>query len=300
MNLRADLTMDQIERIDVTDWAGRAEAKLSDHAVDALEGGSALRLALPFALDKAEARILHDAVLSGDRKNVSYDSRDERLKGASDDSELRNALLNACRRYQRQTVELAGRLFPPYRDALDVGRTSFRPAEIAGRVPKSWRKDDLRLHVDAFPASPVHGRRMLRLFTNVNPSSAARHWQLGETFPAIAEKFLPRVPKYSLLTARMLATLKVTKTVRSRYDHCMLHIHDSMKGDLDYQRIVSREDVHFAPGETWIIFSDQVSHAVRSGRFVFEQTIYLPVESQRFPERSPLRVLERMVGRALI
>jgi hypothetical protein len=195
---------------------------------------------------------------------------------------------------------LAGRLFPPYRDAMEAGRTSFRPAEVAGRKPKSWRKDDSRLHVDAFPATPVHGRRMLRFFTNVDSSGAIRHWQLGEPFARVTERFLPRVPKYSPFAARMLAALHVTKTVRSDYDHCMLHIHDSMKGDLDYQRTVPKEDAYFAAGRTWIVFSDQVSHAVLSGRCIFEQTIYLPVEAQRFPERSPLRVLERVAGRALI
>ena len=47
-------------------------------------------------------------------------------------------------------------------------RASFRPAEIAGRQT-SWRKDDTRLHIDSFPASPVQGRRILRVFSNVNP-----------------------------------------------------------------------------------------------------------------------------------
>ena len=30
--------------------------------------------------------------------------------------------------------------------------TFFRPAEVAGRLT-TWRKDDTRLHIDAFPAS---------------------------------------------------------------------------------------------------------------------------------------------------
>jgi hypothetical protein len=36
-----------------------------------------------------------------------------------------------------------------------------------------------------------------------------------------------------------------------------------------------------------------------SGQFAFEQTFYLPVEAMRDPERSPLRVLERLVGKSL-
>jgi hypothetical protein len=36
-----------------------------------------------------------------------------------------------------------------------------------------------------------------------------------------------------------------------------------------------------------------------SGQFAFEQTFYLPVHVMKDPERSPLRVLERLVGRTL-
>jgi len=37
-----------------------------------------------------------------------------------------------------------------------------------------------------------------------------------------------------------------------------------------------------------------------SGQFAFEQTFYLPVAAMNDPERSPLRILERMVGHSLI
>ncbi|MGE5337435.1 MAG: Kdo hydroxylase family protein [Gemmatimonadota bacterium] len=288
------------ERIDGIDWTGAVSTALSDRALDALEQGAVLRLALPFELAASEARLLREGVLSGKRKNASYDPRSGQVKGAADDPALRDALLSACARYHRLTRDLAVRLFPPYRDALADGRTSFRPAEVSGRVPKSPRKDDSRLHVDAFPATPVQGRRMLRFFSNVNPEGATRHWQVGEPFPQVAQRFLPRVPAYSPLVARALAALRVTKSVRSAYDHCMLHIHDDMKCDADYQRSAVHEDVHFAAGETWIVFTDQVSHAALAGRFMFEQTYYLPVAAQRFPDRSPLRVLERLSGRTLV
>jgi hypothetical protein len=68
---------------------------------------------------------------------------------------------------------------------------------------------------------------------------------------------------------------------------------------LRYQREVPQEQAEFAPGSTWICFSDQVMHAAMSGQFVFEQTFSLPVEGQDDPSRSPLRTLERMMGRRL-
>src|SRR5437879_4456654 len=53
------------------------------------------------------------------------------------------------------------------------------------------------------------------------------------------------------------------------------------------------------PDTSWIVFTDQVLHAAIAGRHMLEQTFHLPVAAQRFPERSPLRVLERLAGRRL-
>jgi hypothetical protein len=36
-----------------------------------------------------------------------------------------------------------------------------------------------------------------------------------------------------------------------------------------------------------------------SGEFAFEQTFYLPVSAMMYPDRTPLRVLERLAGRRL-
>ena len=88
-------------------------------------------------------------------------------------------------------VRLTQAMFPEYRGQLTRGRASFRPAEIAGRA-SSWRKDDTRLHVDSFPASPVQGRRILRVFTNVNPGQRPRSWRIGDSFEALATRFSPR------------------------------------------------------------------------------------------------------------
>ena len=55
----------------------------------------------------------------------------------------------------------------------------------------------------------------------------------------------------------------------------------------------------FAPGTTWVVFSDQVLHAAMGGRHMLEQTFYLPPAGLRHPETSPLAVLERLTGRRL-
>jgi hypothetical protein len=99
--------------------------------------------------------------------------------------------------------------------------------------------------------------------------------------------------------ATLLAALRVTKAPRSEYDHLMLGLHDAAKADGGYQRNCTQREVRFAPGTTWICYSDQVMHAASSGQYMLEQTTHLPLSALYEPARSPLAVLERITGRAL-
>jgi hypothetical protein len=193
--------------------------------------------------------------------------------------------------------ELVTTLFPRYAPYVKRARSSYRPQSAVGREV-SWRKDDSRLHVDAFPSRPNRGERILRVFTNVNPTED-RVWRVGEPFETMAKTLLPRISDPLPGASVVLAALGVTKGRRSVYDHLMLNLHDAAKSDLAYQRDCAQETVHFAPGTTWLCFSDQVMHAAISGQYMFEQTIHLPVAALYEPSRSPLAILERLTGRAL-
>jgi hypothetical protein len=72
-----------------------------------------------------------------------------------------------------------------------------------------------------------------------------------------------------------------------------------MKADDGFQQGSPQSRVDLAAGSTWLAFTDQVSHAATSGQYQLEQTFLLPVEAMASPERSPLRVLERIKGRPL-
>ena len=202
------------------------------------------------------------------------------------------------RRFSDSAAALARALAPRYAGATLRGRTSFRPAEIAGRVT-SWRHDDTRLHIDSFPATPVQGKRILRVFTNVNPNGRPRSWCVGEEFESVARRFAGalRIPLPG--TAAVLRLLRLTKSTRSPYDALMLQLHDRMKGDAAYQADAPRTRVDFPAGSTWMAFTDQVSHAALAGQHQLEQTFLLPVDAMIDRERSPLRVLERIKGRRL-
>jgi hypothetical protein len=201
-------------------------------------------------------------------------------------------------RFSHQAAQLVDRLLPRYRGQIVLGRTSFRPAEIAGRQ-SSWRKDDTRLHVDSFPSSPVQGRRILRVFSNVNPSARARAWRVGGDFESVAARFAPRLRMPLPGSGALLRALHVTKARRSPYDALMLQLHDRMKGDADFQERSEQERFEFPAGSTWLAFTDAVSHAATSGQYQLEQTFLLPVSAMLDEQRSPLRVLERITGRRL-
>jgi hypothetical protein len=163
----------------------------------------------------------------------------------------------------------------------------------------SWRKDDSRLHVDAFPSRPTDGERILRVFANINPQ-LPRVWRVGEPFEAMARTMLPRIRRPLPGAALALAGLRVTKGLRSEYDHLMLGLHDAAKADMDYQRQCGQQTVSFAPGTTWLCFSDQVMHAAVSGQYMLEQTIHLPVTALYDASRAPLAILQRLTGRTLV
>lgn len=253
---------------------------------------------LHFDLTESERKFLTPACLDGKSKNVSYRRANQALQGTSATGADRDNLLAMLQRYHQQSTAFLHAICPEYRSHITAGFTSFRPAQIAGRS-SSWRKDDTRLHVDAFPSRPLQGLRILRVFSNVNPSEP-RQWRVGEPFENIARTFLPKIKPQFPGSAWLLQIAHITKTRRTPYDHLMLGIHDGMKADEHYQSDSAQTALAIPPGTTWACFTDSVSHAAMSGQFCFEQTFYLPVIGMQSPAKSPLKVLERLTSRVLV
>ena len=291
--------MQVLEQLDLSSWQGPFANEIALRAADALERGQLLYAPqLSFELSPQEQAFLSPDCLDGKSKNISFRPQSGALQGTRHRGAEREALLALLRRYYQCSFDLLKGLCPGYASSLLPGFTSFRPVEIAGRST-SWRQDDTRLHVDAFPSRPMQGLRILRVFTNVNPLKP-RIWRVGENFEHASAKLLPGVKPHSPAKASLLYWLRVVKGRRTAYDHFMLGIHDQMKASDDYQSNVPQQQLVIPPGATWICYTDSVSHAAMSGQFAFEQTFYLPVSAMKYPERSPLRILERHVGRALV
>jgi len=286
-------------QIDRRDWLPAASADVSGSDVThVLESGNVVVLPhLAFAVRPHEAALFTPSIL-GAAKNASFYPEGRRLGGTSISADQAERLRSLMQRFSDAALGLVCDSCPRYRMRIERGRASFRPAEIAGRVT-TWRKDDTRLHVDSFPATPSGGRRILRVFTNVNPDGRVRSWRIGGEFEEVARRFAPQLRLPVPGMSQLLRILRITKTTRTPYDALMLQLHDRMKADADFQANAPQTAVDFAAGSTWIAFTDQVSHAAMAGQHQLEQTFLLPVDAMAAPERSPLRVLERITGKRL-
>ena len=266
-------------------------------------GGVLVCEKLAFDVSEDERRLFDAALTDEKRKSIYIRADRGGVTGTTAQGAQRDAVAAMISRYGSACHGLIDGLFPAYEARRYATGTSFRPRAIGDTTSGkalSWRKDDTRLHIDAFPSNPTHGDRILRVFTNAHPASMPRSWRVGEPFAAMAARFLPRAGQLAPGAAWLMHRLGITKRPRSAYDHLMLQLHDLAKADLDYQRTCPQRTVDFMPGTTWICFSDQVMHAAMSGQFMFEQTYRLPLAVIADTEASPLRVLERLTDHRLV
>lgn len=282
-------------------WHERFLDSEKQNALERLEAGRILFFPeLAFSLSAEEQQFLSPNYADPHAKNISYHSEQHKLWGVQHLTDQQHMELKGMLdRFAHYAFGLVKELLPRYTEELTIARTSFRPVQISNRKT-SYRKDDKRLHVDAFPSAPNQGKRILRVFCNINPHGEDRVWRVGEPFEKVATQFLPRIKKPIPCSAALLRFLKITKSYRTLYDHYMLHIHDSMKADDDYQQKASQQEIRFPAGSSWIVQTDDVSHAALAGQYVLEQTFYLPIKAMQDEGRSPLRVLERLLARPLV
>lgn len=273
---------------------GRAEdfaRRLEIEGLMALPGPS-------FALAPDELDLISPDRSDGQAKNISLGPGGD-VRGAAADPAATRRLAALLARYRSWARDQIGAVAPGYSPHLEIGRASLRTREVADGA-ESERRDDRRLHVDAFASQPTGGRRILRVFSNINPAGEARLWQVGEPFEAHARRWASKLRSPLPGEAWLLRRLGITRALRTPYDALMLGLHDRAKLDADYQASAPRRDVAFAPGAGWIVFTDSTVHAAIRGRFALEQTVYLPLAAMAAPEAAPARILERLTGRALV
>lgn len=143
--------------------------------IDSFEQGKVLCFPqLAFPLTPKEQALIKPELVDPKRKNISFNINKNHLNGVADPANEASvhALLE---RYYQHCKNLVETLLPEYRGKLLEPVNSLRVHEISQWQDKnSWRKDDTRLHVDAFPSRPIHGQRIIRVFHNITPHEVPR------------------------------------------------------------------------------------------------------------------------------
>ena len=269
-------------------------------SADALEAGQIVFLPkYGFPVAASYQPLFSQSILRKDSKSVSYSPVTRRLYGAAGSRQSLSLLQEMTRRFGDFAQKTVTRLLPIYGTGLIPARVSFRPIEIETR-PMPWRHDDTRLHIDAFPSSPIQGNRILRLYCNVNPAGQTHLWRIGEPFEQTASRFLPSIkPPFPFSSVALMLT-STTKSRRTFYDHIMLCLQDRMKRDQRYQAEAEQVKVEFPAGSTWLAFTDQVSHAAMRGQYQLEQTFLLDISRLHDQSTAPLHALEKLTRRKLV
>jgi hypothetical protein len=290
---------------------GRADARW---CCSQLEAGQILYLEqLPFALPEVDRQFLlsqrQDARY---HKNISYRPQEDKLRGfAAEQPAEVERLHRILRDYSRRTTEFLNGLLAPYAAQWTLDFATFRPIEEKGRDLPLHKRNDL-MHVDSFPSRPTRGARILRFFTNINPTEP-RVWLTADRFEPLAERYARQagLPRYAKLGSPMRRRLDGAVRAMKRavglraphyapYDRFMLRFHDFLKESGEFQASPARTQIDFPPGSAWMVFTDSVPHAVLSGQFALEQTYLIPLDAMQCPHLAPVRVLEKACGRPLI
>ncbi|MGO8700075.1 MAG: Kdo hydroxylase family protein [Limisphaerales bacterium] len=264
---------------------------------------------LPFVFSEEDREFLLSQRQSGSRlhKNISYRPLQNVLRGGGGSAEENGRLLEIMGRFSKEVTRFLARLLEPYAEHWTLDYASFRPEEEAGRKLPLHKRNDL-LHFDAFPTRPMNGHRILRCFTNINPS-ASRIWNTTEGFSTLATRYaetagLSRFAaegsrRSNPLVRRIKKALGLKAVDHSAYDRFMLRFHDFLKEQSDFQEKCRKVRLEFPPGSTWICYTDSVPHAVLSGQYALEQTFIIPMPAMVMPEMAPISLLEKMAGASL-
>lgn len=248
---------------------------------------------------------------SGLHKNMAYKPSLDRVSGADvqgADPEAAKRLHRILQEHSQRATNFLAEFLLPYRSRWQLDYGSFRPQEERGRDLPLRRRNDL-MHTDAFPTRPTHGARILRFFTNLHPTRT-RDWITGEPFRALVPQFAPqqialprRRSKLTQAAASMACGLGLGRAIpalkRSPYDDFMMRFHNFLKENAAYQANGKREAWSFAPGSSWMVYTDMVPHAVLAGQYALEQTYLVATEAMVAPEHSPLGVLQGLTGEKL-
>jgi len=259
----------------------------------------------PFPVAEGDDRqfLLEQRLGSKAHKNISYDPLTGMVAGfqrqSAEQAERLRRLLAA---FADHATTWLSRTLPRYASSWERDRVSFRPEEEATRRLRLKARNDL-LHVDAFPSRPTQGRRILRLFVNINPTEP-RVWATSDPFGKLLARFgreagLPTSRGPGLATRlgdQVRRLIHPGRRRRTVYDSFMLRFHDYLKANEEFQEQGPKRFWTFLPGAAWMVFTDTASHSALRGRYALEHSYFVAPEALVLPQESPPALLERACG----
>ncbi len=287
-------------------WRGVESSKnRADYYCEQLESGKILYFeGIPFDLptENREFLLAQKQTGSAFHKNISYRPKKDVLRGSSGDSDAAR-MREIMKSYSAEVTRFVAELLMPYAGKIDLDFASFRPLEENGRDLPLKKRNDL-LHVDSFPTRPTKGARILRVFTNINPSEP-RVWNTAEPFQILAERYALKADLNRFSTKKTLGVSRFLKRIglpvadHSPYDKFMLHFHDFLKESEYFQANCDKERLEFPTHATWLVFTDGVPHAALSGQYALEQTFIVPTGALVAKDKAPINILEAICKRKL-
>ncbi|MBS0629092.1 MAG: Kdo hydroxylase family protein [Verrucomicrobia bacterium] len=285
-----------------------ADGNFQDRYCKQLEAGNILYLPfLPFNFSEDDLQFLLAQRQTGakNRKNIAYKPKTNTITNAVElNEENSRRLLGIMQRYSQSVSQFLSELLEPYASKWRLDYASFRPFQEKGRQLRVRARNDL-LHVDSFPTRPMNGNRIMRFFTNINPTES-RFWITSDPLEVLAARFggkeVPFPKNHSLLRSLAALGQKVGLpiTPRSPYDVFMLNLHNFLKENQDFQATCNKDYWEFPPMSCWIVFTDQVSHAATAGQYALEQTILVPPSALVNPETAPISVIENLKQKMVV
>jgi hypothetical protein len=230
-------------------------------------------------------------------KNISYDPAADKVAGfrrkdREQETRLQRLLADLS---SRAVAWLAGAL-PGYA-SWRLDRLSYRPEEEALRCLRITARNDL-LHLDAFPARPTRGWRILRLFVNLNDQDP-RVWATSDTFARLLERYgtaagLPMMVKRDWRS--FLRVFRPRGNDPTVFDRFMFRFQRFLRENDHFQEKGPKQYWKFAPGSAWLFFSDGLSYADIRGQYELDQVFLVPPDALVLPDQAPAALLERSCG----
>jgi hypothetical protein len=236
-------------------------------------------------------------------KNISFDPVTGRTSGyrtisPEQESRLRALLVD----FSVTATAWLAQWLPRYAGSWTLDRVHFRPEEEALRILREVARNEL-LHLDAFPTRPARGRRILRLFVNLNDHEP-QTWVTSDTFGPLLQRYGRDVGLPANVEARwprrlqqgLLGLIQSHRRQRTVYDRFMLRFHHFLKRHQEFQEKGPKRFWTFAPGSAWLLFTDGLSHGELRGQYALDHSYFISPESLALPDQSPAAILERACG----